>query len=96
MTEEPFYMIPPSSKDMIRHFILNLLTVLKVELDELESKKNKRGKIKDLINTASLVIANEDLFLGKNPDFFIQQLSLNEIIDLNLKIFENEIAENNT
>lgn len=86
-------MIPPSNKDIVRHYLLNLLTIINAELSNIETKKEVYRKITDLIQTASAIISNEDILIGKSKKTFIQEFSLNEIIDITLVIFDKKIKD---
>ena len=83
------------NKDIVQHYLLNLFTILNVELSTLGINNNKeKKKIEDLVNTASVIIANENIFLGEKPNFFYQDLSLNNTILLVGTILSNEIESN--
>ncbi len=72
----------PTKKDILRHFLLNTLTVLSFEL-ERENLSSERGeRILQLLKTCSLVISNESLFLNKQPNLFLQRIDLKEILDI--------------
>lgn len=79
------------NKDIVQHYLLNLFTILNVELSGLDIKKDKKKEITDLVSTASVIIANENIFSGETPSFFYQELPLNEIISITGTIFSNEI-----
>lgn len=82
-------------KETIQHFLLNLFTILNVEILNLNIGKGKKEKISNLANIASLIIANEDIILDKKPDLFIQEVSLNTIIEITYKILQKRIDANN-
>lgn len=82
-------------KETIQHFLLNLFTILNVEILNLNISKVKKEKISNLANIASLLIANEDIILDNKPDLFIQEVSLNAIIEITYKILQKRIDKNN-
>lgn len=79
------------NKDIVQHYLLNLFTILNVELSSLNIEESKKKEIVDLVNTASVIIANENIFSGETPGFFYQDISLNEIISITGTIFSDEI-----
>jgi len=82
-----------NKKDIIQHFLLNLFTILNIEVSELEIPKDKEKKLLFLLKIASIVIANEQIFLNKKPEFFIQEILLNEIIDINCAIYRDQFKK---
>lgn len=84
-----------NKKESIQHYLLNILTVLNVELSNLNISQKEKRKINDLINIASLLISNEKIFLNIKPEFYIQNISLKELVDITCNIFDQEITEKN-
>jgi len=76
-------------KDIIHHYLLNLFTILNVELSNLNISSQKKKKIDNLISTASILISNENIFLNNKPELFIQDVYLKEVIDITCSIFSN-------
>lgn len=79
-------------RNNVRHFLLNLLTILNLKIDESVDGDVKEDMM-DLIKTISLVIYNEEVFLGKDVEFFMQDVRISELLDLGLSVFGNEISE---
>jgi hypothetical protein len=82
----------PQKKDILEHFILNLLTILNAEISDLKIQEDKKRMLLKLTKTASLIFANENIFMGKKPECFMQTVS---IIDL-LEIIRSINKESNT
>lgn len=75
-----------NEKDIMRHYLLNLLTIINIEISNFTISKSNKDKLDNLINVASILIANEDVFLNNDSSLFIQDVSLKELIDLNCEI----------
>jgi hypothetical protein len=84
-----------NEKDIIRHYLLNLLTIINIEISNFSINKKNKEKIDNLINVASILIANEDIFLNNNSNLFIQEVSLKELIDFNCEILSLNRSQNN-
>ncbi len=82
-------------KDILRHYLLNLLTIINFEISNFKINDKEKEKIDNLINIASILIANEKIFLNKKTDLFKQDLSLKDQIELNIAILKNEIIKRN-
>lgn len=83
-----------NEKDIIRHYLLNLLTIINIEISNFNISKDNKDKIDNLINVASILIANEDIFLNNDSSLFIQKISLKELIDLNCEILSLNSSQN--
>ena len=82
-------------KRLIRHELLNILTLINVLISSDELDEAKKEQILDLIKLASLLITYENVFLGKKPKFFIQKVNLKEILEIIVIIYKKKIADNN-
>ncbi len=82
-----------NEKDIIRHYLLNLLTILNIELSNFNIKRADKRKIDDLIGVASILIANENIFLNEKSSLFIQDVHLKDLIELNCEILKSEIQK---
>lgn len=79
-------------KDIVHHFLLNLLTVLDFMVREEETAgESRKGEILNLLKIAGLIISNEKVFLGEKPEFFIQEIHLNDILEIVVSIYQKSL-----
>lgn len=83
-----------NEKDILTHYLLNLLTIINFEISGFRINEKDKEKIDNLINVASILIANESIFLNKKTDLFKQDVSLKEQIELITAVLKNEIQKN--
>jgi len=72
----------------IKHYLQNIFTILNFRIIDLDIPEDEKQSIFDLVKSASLVIANENLFLGKEMDFFVQKVSVSEMLVLASSVFQ--------
>jgi len=80
-------------KDIVHHFLLNLLTVLDFMVREDNIGENTKGEILNLLKVAGLIISNEKVFIDEKPEFFIQEIHLNDILEIVVSIYQKMLDE---
>jgi len=83
------------TKKLIRHELLNILTVINISILDDELDEVKKEQIFDLIKLASLLINYEDIFLGLKAKPFPQRIDLKEILEIIILSHKKKIADNN-
>jgi hypothetical protein len=79
-------------KDIVHHFLLNLLTVLDFMVREEETaEESRKGEILNLLKIAGLIISNEKVFLDEKPEFFVQEIHLNDILEIVTSIYQKSL-----
>lgn len=79
-------------KDIVHHFLLNLLTVLDFMVREEETaRESRKGEILNLLKIAGLIISNEKVFLDEKPEFFVQEIHLNDILEIVTAIYQKSL-----
>jgi len=67
-----------NSKDILRHKLLNIITIVSIWFDEKNFKDVSRPT--SLLKLAGLIVAYEKAFLGERFDFFIQPCNIRDTI----------------
>jgi len=81
-------------KDIVHHFLLNLLTVLDFMVREENNDGNcRREEILNLLKVAGLIISNEKVFIDEKPEFFLQGIHLNDILEIVASIYQKSFDE---
>ncbi len=83
------------TKELIKHELLNILTLINVLIRSDNLDEAKKEQIFDLIQLASLFITRKNVFLGKKPKFFKQKINLRETLEIIVAIHEKKIANHN-
>jgi len=78
-------------KSVLRHEILNALTVLGFVTDELP--EDERKKAASAVHMAGLMVKYEPLILGESAKTFMEELSLKELMDLVLTVNEDVLRQ---
>ena len=85
-----------NAKELIRHELLNILMLMDVLIHNYELDRAKKEQLFDLIKLAGLLIAHENIFLGKKPKFSIQKVNLRETLEVIIAVYEKKITNRNT
>ena len=79
-------------KERLRHEIINIFTVINFLVGHSRLSAAKKERVVDLIKLASLLIAHENIFLGKTPKFFLEKVDVNDILNTLMIIYEERIV----
>lgn len=66
---------------IIKHELLNLLSIIQINLIEGTLDANTRQQLIHLLNIASILISHEEIAFGEKPALFLQSIQLEDIID---------------
>ncbi len=80
-----------STKSLIKHKLLNILTILNFSMEEISILEDK-NKIHELIKLAILLVEYENIFLDEKLKFFIQEQNISEILEIIILTYEEEIT----
>lgn len=75
-------------KSLIRHEILNLLTVITIMIEEPDLNRIDRKQLRKIIQVIGILVSREEIFSGKKVKFFKEEFNLNDILSLALIIHE--------
>lgn len=79
------------TKQFIRHELLNIFTIINHLLSEEKLTKIEREEALKMMKVATIMVAHEEILLGKNPKGFLQKVSLQDIIESQLLIAEEKL-----
>jgi len=75
-------------KSLIRHEILNLLTVITIMMEEPDLNKLDRKHLRKIVQVIGILVSREDIFAGKKVKFFKEKFNLDDILSLAVIIHE--------
>jgi len=82
-------------KNFLRHELLNILTILNLSIGKQKFTRQDKDKAQELIQLAGVLISNEDLFGGAKPDFFRQEILLQDTLETVILLSEDQIQQHN-
>ncbi|MBI5414230.1 hypothetical protein HZA38_01820 [Candidatus Peregrinibacteria bacterium] len=81
------------TKSILRHELLNIFTLLQIELEEMKFSPSQKSRIQNLLSRAIILASHEDIFLGISPKFKLQKVLLNEFLEEVLLFHRKEIRK---
>jgi hypothetical protein len=70
------------TKSNVRHFLMNLLYMLKLEISAINMSKKDKEALSGLADISSLIVTYEKILAGEKPNSFIQRINLGEVCTL--------------
>lgn len=81
------------TKSVLRHEILNILTLISFSVSDSKLDQSKKSEIDDWIKLINLLIAHEDVIFDKKPKLFLRENNLNEILEIIMAIIKDKLTK---
>jgi len=79
----------------LRHELLSIFAKLMAKTERMKLENPEKEKIIKLLELSGALVAYEDILLGKKPEFFLQELGLQEFLSVSVMSHAKKIQRRN-